>query len=163
MWTDLAIATDDRRELSSLVQPGMRAVSVRAGTDQGFALVRPGDRVDVFATMPQGDQRSSILLLQNILVLAVGLDTGAGDPSAKQPYGDRSDQITLSLHVPEAQLLELAAEKGRLTVGVRGRDDLRIIEGVKDINSSMLTDPTRGGVQNVRMGPVPLDGKGNRP
>src|SRR5258708_19191401 len=94
MWTDLAIATDDRRDLSSLVQPGMRAVTVRASTEGSFALIRPGDRVDVIATMAQGDQRESIVLLQNVLVLAVGLDTGAGgDPGTKRPYADPSDQI----------------------------------------------------------------------
>ena len=53
MWTDLAVATDERRDLSNLVQPGNRAVSVRAsGDDKSFALIHPGDYVDIVATMP---------------------------------------------------------------------------------------------------------------
>jgi pilus assembly protein CpaB len=164
MWTDLAIATDDRRDLSSLVQPGMRAVTARAANEGSFALIRPGDRVDIIATMGQGDQRQSIVLLQNVLVLAVGLDTGAGgDPGGKRPYADRNDQITVSLHVPEAQLLALAAERGHLSVALRNPDDPRIAEGLTDMTSSALTDPqSRAGAQNARARPVQLE-KGARP
>ncbi len=54
MWTDLAIAMEKGRNLSSLIQPGMRAVTVRTkgNDDKSFALIRPGDRIDVIATMP---------------------------------------------------------------------------------------------------------------
>src|SRR5262249_53447181 len=55
MWTDLAIASDDRRQLSQLVQPGMRAVGILASHDERqVALVRPGDRVDVYANVASG-------------------------------------------------------------------------------------------------------------
>jgi pilus assembly protein CpaB len=163
-WTDLALAADDRRDLSSLVQPGMRAVTVRATTQGAFALIRPGDRADVLATMPQGDLRESVVLLQNVLVLAVGLDTGAGaDPASKRPELDRNDQITLSLHVPEAQLLALAQEKGHLSVALRSPDDPRITEGLADMNSTALTDPqSRAVVQSARVRPVQLE-RGGRP
>jgi len=163
MWTDLAIATDDRRDLSSLVQPGMRAVSVRATTEGSFALIRPGDRVDVIATMPQGnDQRESIVLLQNVLVLAVGMDMG-NDPIAKRQRNDRNEQmLTLSLNVPEAQLLALAIEKGHLSVALRNPDDVRIAEGLTEMSSSTLTDQkSLHAVQSVRKtGPVRLESSG---
>lgn len=162
MWTDLAIATDDRRDLSELVQPGMRAVSVRATTENSFALIRPGDRVDVIATMPQAqDQRESVVLLQNVLVLAVGLDMG--NEPAKRPHGERSDQmLTLSLNVPEAQLLALAVEKGHLSVALRNPDDVRLAEGLSDMSSTTLTDTkSRSAVQAVRKsGPVRLESQG---
>jgi pilus assembly protein CpaB len=163
-WTDFALATDDRRDLSSLVQPGMRAVTVRATTEGSFDLIRPGDRVDVIATMPQGDQRESVVLLQNVLVLAMGLDTGTGpDPAAKRPYMERRDQITLSLHIPEAQLLALALEKGHLSVALRSPDDPRITEGLADMTSAALMDSqSRAGVQSARARPVLID-KGGRP
>lgn len=163
MWTDLAIATDDRRDLSELVQPGMRAVSVRATTENTFALIRPGDRVDVIATMPQAqDQRESVVLLQNVLVLAVGLDMG-NDPTAKRPHGERNDQmLTLSLNVPEAQLLALAVEKGHLSVALRNPDDVRLADGLTDMSSTTLMDSkSRTAVQAVRKsGPVRLESQG---
>jgi len=169
MWTDLAIATDDRRDLSSLVQPGMRAVSVRAANDdKSFALIRPGDRVDVIATMPQAnDQRSSVVLLQNILVLAVGLDTGLEAIGQRSTTDAREHVLTLSLNVPEAQLLALAVEKGRISVALRNPSDVRVTEGLSDLNSTSITDAkTRTGIQNIRKGgggPVRLEAQGGNP
>jgi pilus assembly protein CpaB len=164
MWTDLAIAMEKGRNLSSLIQPGMRAVTVRTkgNEDKSFALIRPGDRIDVIATMPgekQTDQRSSIVLLQNVLVVAVGGDTG-GDPSEKAAPAQHTDIIlSLSLTVPEAQLLALAVEKGTLTVALRNPDDVRVTEGMNDLSSSALVDSKRRGeVQSVRRtGPVKIE------
>lgn len=169
MWTDLAIAMDERRNLSALVQPGMRAVTVRAGAEANTtALIRPGDRIDVIATMtPTGpaagpgpiasDARNSVVLLQNILVLAVGGDTGA---DLVDKTSNKSDMLlSLSLNVPEAQILALATEKGRLTVALRNPDDVRVTEGMSDINSSALSDTkVRGQVQGIRRaGPVKVE------
>lgn len=167
MWTDLAIAMEKGRSLSSLIQPGMRAVTVRTkgGEDKTFALVRPGDRIDVIATMQQGtagDVRSSVVLLQNVLVLAVGGDTGAevnDKPTAQQ---QTDIVLSLSLNVPEAQLLALASEKGVLTVALRNPDDVRVTEGMNDINSSALSDSkARSQVQGIRRtGPVKIETTG---
>jgi len=164
MWTDLAIAMEKGRSLSSLIQPGMRAVTVRMkkNEDKGFSLIRPGDRIDVIATMPgekNPEQRSSIVLLQNVLVLAVGLDTGADltdKPNAQQP---KDLVLSLSITVPEAQLLALATEKGLLVVALRNPDDVRVTEGMSDLNSSALSDTKRRGeVQNARRaGPVKIE------
>ena len=164
MWTDLAIAMEKGRSLSSLIQPGMRGVTVRTkgNEDKSFALIRPGDRIDVIATMPgekQTDQRSSIVLLQNVLVLAVGSDPG-GTPSDKPGPQQQTDIIlSLSLTVPEAQLLALAVEKGTITVALRNPDDVRVTEGMNDLSSSALSDSKRRGeVQGVRRaGPVKIE------
>lgn len=163
MWTDLAITADDKRDLSSLVVPGMRAVGVRAANDdKSFALMRPGDRVDVIATLPieNSNNRQSIVLLQNVLVLAVGLDTSndqgknGGSPSTQDLL------LNLSLTIPEAQLLALAVEKGRISVALRNPDDVRITDSIADLNSNLLTDSkTRKTVQDFRKtpsGPVKL-------
>jgi len=170
MWTDLAIAADDRRDLSALVSPGMRAVAIRAlNDDKSFALMRPGDRVDIIATMPVDNsttsQKQSILLLQNVLVLAVGLDTSI-DP------GKTSEQrellLNVSVNVPEAQLIQLAQEKGRLSVALRNPDDVKITEGVADLSSTLLTDAKgRKVVQDLRKtqptGPQALKMGGTNP
>ena len=148
MWTDLAIATDERRDLSSLVQPGNRAVTVRALGDESKsgALVAPGDYVDVVATMSVGatDQRElqSVVLLQRILVLAVGLDTtsdtravGASDTKDRGSKYARDLMLTLSINLQETQLVTLAQDKGKLSVALRNPDDQRIIEGLQDMSS----------------------------
>jgi pilus assembly protein CpaB len=169
MWTDLNIAMEERRSLSALVQPGMRAVTVKSTDTQqekSYALIRPGDRVDVILTMAQGDkpdQRNAIVLLQNVLVLAVGVDTGA-DPT-KGTIPDRNDIVlSLSLNIPEAQLLALAAERGALTVAVRNPEDVRVTEGIQDLPASVLNDnKSRAQVQGIRRtGPVKIESPGSK-
>jgi len=169
MWTDLAIAMEKGRSLSSLIQPGMRAITVRTkgNEDKGFALIRPGDRIDVIATMPQNDKqenRSSLVLLQNVLVLAVGGDTGAEALEKPGPQQQMEMILSLSLTLPEAQLLALATEKGALTVALRNPDDVRVTEGMNDLSTSALTDSKRRGeVQNARRaGPVKIE-SGSQP
>ena len=148
MWTDLAILTEDR-DLSSLVQPGKRAVTVRASTGDdtgGNALIRPGDYVDVIATLsdqsnPASD-KISVVLLQRVLVLAVGLNTEVVNTTDAKPTArSRSDKmLTLSLNLQEAQLLSLALEKGRLSVAVRHVDDQSIQGDIPAMNANALFD-----------------------
>ena len=149
MWTDLAIAADERRDLSSLVQPGNRAVTVRAlgEENKSGALVAPGDYVDVVATMivsSGADQRElqSVVLLQRVLVLAIGLDTtsdtrvaGASDTKDRGARYSRDLMLTLSINLQEAQLITLAQERGKLSVALRNPDDQRIVEGIQDMKS----------------------------
>lgn len=169
MWTDLNIAMEERRSLSSLVQPGMRAVTVRSRDTQqekSFSLIRPGDRVDVILTMPgqkESDARTAVVLLQNIMVLAVGVDTGA-DPT-KTGIPDRNEIVlSLSLNIQEAQLLALAAEKGSINVAVRNPDDVRAPEGIPEMSAAVLTDSkSRAQVQGIRKtGPVKIDVPGGK-
>ncbi|MBL8719197.1 MAG: Flp pilus assembly protein CpaB [Myxococcales bacterium] len=157
LWTDLAITADDKRDLSSLVQPGMRAVGVRAANDdRSFALIRPGDRVDVIATLPvEGTSaRQSLVLLQNVLVLAVGIET-SNDSNKSGAPAQQDLILNLSLTIPEAQLVALAQEKGRLSVALRNPDDLKTTDGVADLNSNLLTDTKiRKLVQDFRKQPT---------
>lgn len=171
MWTDLAIARDEQRNLSQLIQPGMRAVTVSASSrgDKSYALIRPGDRIDVVATMPlpsNADQSASVVLLQNVIVLAVGTDTGA--EQVDRAGNEKAELLlSLSITVQEAQLLSLATEKGKLSVALRNPDDVRVTEGLADLSSTALSDvQTRGQVQNVRKtgptGPVKIEAGGDK-
>lgn len=162
MWTDLAITTEDR-DLSSLVQPGKRGFTVRAGTGsddtRGNALIRPGDYVDVIATMRnEGDgianaDPASVVLLQRVLVLAVGSETQAtGNDATKRDssYAQRDKLLTLSLTLSEVQLLTLALDRGRLSVAVRPPEDPSVQTEIPDMKASALFDTKlRANVQRV--------------
>jgi pilus assembly protein CpaB len=150
-WSDLAITTEEK-DLSSLVQPGKRGFTVRATTGddiRGNALIRPGDYVDVIVTMhgeqDQGSQ-TAVVLLQRILVLAVGYDTqnklaSSGDPKTRDSYTFQNEKVlTLSLNLQESQLLALALEKGRLSVAVRNPWDQRVVNNIPDMKSQALSD-----------------------
>jgi pilus assembly protein CpaB len=171
LWTDLALALEER-DLSALVQPGSRAVTVRAsqaGSDPaGNGLVRPGHYIDVIVTLHDparsDEQSAAVVLLQRVLVLAVGSETrafGAGDgqkPSPSSLGGQR--ELTLSLKLEEAQLLSLARERGTLSVALRPVGDTNIVEGLSEMPSSSLYDrAARETVQRKRnqsTGPVKL-------
>jgi pilus assembly protein CpaB len=148
MWTDLVTANEDRRDLSSLVQPGSRAVSIQmAKESSSVALIRPGDYVDVFAVMSQRetDQKIAVVLLQRVLVLASGLDTSPDAIESRAPgasVGEYASLLTLSLPVTEAQLLALAQEKGKLAVVLRNPEDQRTAQSIPDLNSAVLFDAT---------------------
>ena len=171
MWTDLVTSSEERRDLSSLVQPGNRAVSVRtAREDTSIALIRPGDYVDVIGVMAQGaqgagqnDARAAVVLLQRVLVLATGLETSPDAVDVKdRPGGDRESLLTLSLTIPEAQLISLASEKGRIAVALRNPEDQRTAERIPDISSNSLLNSTeREGIKGVRRpgsgGPTRID------
>lgn len=163
MWTDLSIATK-QRDLSSLVQFGNRAVTVRAGTGdetKGYALINPGDYVDVLTTTNDTrnnvESRSSAVLLQKVLVLAVGMDTTSTATTAANAKDDRGRPrdlvLTLSLKLQEAQLVALATENGRLSVALRNPEDQRVVEGIPDLSSAALLDSrARTEIQDVRRG-----------
>jgi len=171
MWTDLVTANEDRRDLSSLVQPGSRAVSIQMSRESSsVALIRPGDYVDVFAVMNQpgqAEQKVAVVLLQRVLVLATGLDTSPDsvEQRDKNRHNDIDSLLTLSLPVPEAQLLALATEKGKLAVVLRNPEDQRTAQSIPDLDSKILLDApkrSQGGMPHAGgQGPIDLQG-GNR-
>ncbi len=178
MWTDLVTSSEERKDLSSLVQPGSRAVAVRVRRDDSnVALIRPGDYVDVIAVMAQNNQAlvaggtdaplSAVVLLQRVLVLATGLDTSpeaANDNAAKTASGMSAtgDLLTLSLTLPEGQYIALAAERGRLSVALRNPSDQRTAERIPDITTSQLMDKSAnivGIVHGGNRGPTEVKGQ----
>jgi pilus assembly protein CpaB len=154
LWSDLSVS-QERRDLSALVQPGSRAVTIHAevaGSGAEGALLRPGDYVDILASLTPGDapqpERSpklvSVLLLQRVLVLAVGaitdpqlLRAALSQDAARDLEGA---SLTLSLKVEEAQLLALAQERGKLSVLLRQPDDARILDAAPELPVSNLFD-----------------------
>jgi pilus assembly protein CpaB len=167
LWTDLEIASPERRELSSLVTPGHRAVYVRAmREDQGSALIRPGDYVDVIATLGDqaksgNDTKTAVVLLQKVLVLANGLFMS---PTAMDAEKDektrtplREQGLTLSLNIEEAELVSLASAFGQLSVALRGQDDPRTSALVPDVTTAgMLEKRPRPRRAAAATGPVRL-------
>lgn len=147
LWTDLAVGVKDR-DLASLVQPGNRAVTIsaRQGGLSGASsqnLIRPGDWVDVIATHAArsgADQgAASVVLLQRVVVLAVGSETerqALRGTDHKRSTQAGAGALTLSVKIEEAQLLSLAAQYGELSVVVRPVEDMTVIEGIPNVTQS---------------------------
>jgi pilus assembly protein CpaB len=156
-WTDFIATTDDRRDLSSLVQPGNRAMPIRVQFDEVIPMIHPGDFVDVISV--SSDFRDATVLLQRVLVLAAGTDTASGGDrdTAKKP-AMRATTLTLSVSLPESQLLALAMGNTRLTVVVRNPDDQRVTEAANVSLTSVFDSNKRQTIQsNRRRGPIKLE------
>ncbi|MEY4575843.1 MAG: hypothetical protein RL701_546, partial [Pseudomonadota bacterium] len=128
---------------------GKRAVTVRAseaGSDPaGNGLVKPGDYVDVIVSLRADgpSTASAIVLLQRVLVLAVGSQTepsGMSESRGSSHHIER--ELTLSLRVEEVQVLSLARERGALSVALRSPNDAKVIENIADLPASSLYDRT---------------------
>jgi pilus assembly protein CpaB len=152
MWTDLATANEERRDLSALIVPGSRAVSLRTRReDVSGAMVKPGDYVDVIAVLPDPNQtaltdaRAAVVLLQKILVLAAGYETSpdAVDIAAKDRKGSEA-VLTLSMKIEQAQAVAVAMEKGQLQVVLRNPND-----NVREENL-----PKYSSVELIKAGPI---------
>jgi pilus assembly protein CpaB len=171
LWTDLAI-TSDERDLSTLVQPGKRGMTVKAASANdtvGNSLVRPGDYVDVIVAMAdpktQKEMAASVLL-QRVLVLAVGEDTGV-TPGWVEPTTKSNAEklLTLSLSLAEGQLLALALERGRLSVVVRNASDPAVQGDVPDVKETALLNAAERAQwsQKDNAGAAPVSIGGTRP
>jgi pilus assembly protein CpaB len=170
MWTDVDTLDQEKVDLSSLVAPGNRAVCVRtARQDTSNVLIRPGDYVDIIGVLAQpgtaaqealqaryggGDGPvAAVVLLQRVLVLASGLDTSRDSVTMARPGSMTNSLLTLSLTIPEAQLISLATEKGRITVALRNLEDQRTAERIPDLSSnSLLNSKEREDIKGRRAG-----------
>lgn len=155
LWSDVVVTRDEKRDLSSLVQPGNRAVTAPFTANPAFNLIRPGDFVDVIGVMtpPDGDEREAVVLLQRVLVLAIGSDTASEQPQAKNGTA-RAPSLTLSLSLQEAQLLSLAAQRGTLAVALRNPGDQRITEAPPELSSDVIFRPqAREALRQARHAP----------
>jgi pilus assembly protein CpaB len=105
-----------RATLSSLVEDGMKAVTIRVNDVEGVGgFVLPGDRVDVVLTRQnEKDKASTEIVLQNARVLAV--DQSA-DASADKATVAKS--VTLEVSTEQAQRVWLASSVGNLSLLLR--------------------------------------------
>jgi len=158
MWTDLAVASEERRDLSALVQPGRRAVTTHFRNVTGGSLVRPGDYVDVInvGTRTGGnDARQATVLLQRVLVLAVGSSTLAESAFDSKGTDGRQGDLTLSVTLPEAQLLAVASEHDSLVVALRSADDSHTAARVPQVTlAAALEAPLPEDLRAGRRGPT---------
>lgn len=147
LWTDLATTSEQRRDLSALVRNGMRAITIRADVSASFGgLLRPGDRVDALLTTERDTrQHVTIPLLQNLLVLAAGRDTGAPvRPGERRTTHQGSvNQVTLSVTLEQAGVLALAQEQGKLTLVLRNPEDITLVENAPETTTADIIEPAR--------------------
>jgi pilus assembly protein CpaB len=130
-----------RATLSALVQPGMKAVTIRVNDVDGVGgFVLPGDRVDVALTRQVDKENASTqVFLQNVRVLAIDQ---VADERVANPAVAKS--VTLEVDTNGAQKLGLAGSIGTLSLLLRKAGETESDKPprvtLKDLFNDMLPD-----------------------
>ena len=119
---------------------GMRALSVRVNDVIGVAgFVVPGTRVDVLATVSQGQNSSmSKVVVSNVQVLTAGTRYDLEQARTGEPMP--STVVTLMVTPEEAERIALAGNEGQLVLTLRNPLDTKPTE-TDGIRSAALMGP----------------------
>lgn len=113
------LATREEIGISAQVPPGFRAMTIQVDDTTGVAgLLRPGDRVDVLATIQSGEAGERVVantVVQNALVVAVGKSLDQKPLSAATP----PTLVTLALRPSEAALVSGMRTRGTIHLVAR--------------------------------------------
>lgn len=102
-----------------VLHPGMRAMAVRVNEVVGVSgFLKPGDRVDIMATLKNGkkDEKITKTVLENTLILATGTQMERKGPG-EEPKAVKV--ITFEVSLEEAEKLALASTEGKLRLALR--------------------------------------------
>lgn len=105
--------------VGGVLHPGMRAMAVRVNEIVGVSgFLKPGDRVDIMATLQNGKKTEKITktVLENTLILAAGTQMERTGPGEK-PKAVKV--ITFEVSLEEAEKLALASTEGKLRLALR--------------------------------------------
>jgi pilus assembly protein CpaB len=141
--------------LAWTVPPGMRAVTVAIDPISGVAgFLKPGNRVDVLATLVQGDTTVAVTVLQDTELLALGPEAQPTAPekgeaaSKEQPKRGEEPRpsATLAVTPNQAQDLVLADQKGEIRLALRPATDHRTasLPTTTEWQLTGLTPPKQG-------------------
>ena len=128
--------------LAMVTPVGKRAITISVDNISSLAgMIRPGDYVDVIAMVPvpaqtaEGKQATQVAvmpLFQNVLILAVGQETGALAATAESRYKKEekkeiSPLITLALGPQESSLIAFVQEQGKIKLSLRSPADSQVM------------------------------------
>jgi len=113
--------------VSAIVKPGKRALAVKGDKVIGLSgFIRPGNWVDVLVTItnPTNKRKMTKTVLENILVLATGIEIEENKEGGKP---NPVDVYTLEVTPKEGEKLSLAANHGKLHFALRNIIDKEIV------------------------------------
>lgn len=154
LFTDLGQAGKgtERLRLQDVVKPGERALSMPVDERSSVSgLIRPGDHVDILGTFtdPHKKERTTVTVLQNVTVLAVGGQLAGeyrGTKSAKY------STVTLLVTQEEAEILTFAlGAGGNLTYLLRHHSDVETVSQTPKVSlDTILKTEVRNDLQKKR-------------
>jgi pilus assembly protein CpaB len=142
--------------IAARVSAGERAYSIRIAEDEivgGF--LQSGNHVDIIATIPGSafaardaqnlaDRSQTVLLLQNVLVLAVGENS-----ATKGSVQAAARTVSLSLPPKELARLALAVRFGKVSLAIRRPGDATVSENTSATLADLVRLPTGNASDHV--------------
>ena len=113
-------AIGEKGGLSSVLEPGQRAVTVKVNEIMGVAgFALPGNFVDVMVNTPDSqNQPVSKIVIERIRVLAVAQDVSANESKPRVV-----NAVTLQVSPQQAEQIDLARSVGSLSLVLRSHSD----------------------------------------
>lgn len=114
------LGPEERKEgLAYIIPQGKRALTIPVDEVSGVAgLIKPGDSVDILATLEINDTAYTSVPLQNIEVLAVGKKI---DDTITEPVEYKT--VTLAVTFTQAKRLMMASQRGAIRLMLRSPVD----------------------------------------
>ena len=137
-WTDLKSSAQTRNQPSELLEAGMRAVSVNAGSESFNQMMSRGDRVDVLYTGPKDLGTMTVVIAQNVMVLADEVTMVRTEGQTQQ-----TRQVTLAVDPDTAALLEHSERKDShayLSFAARNPEDALILDETPTASATDLIE-----------------------
>ncbi len=139
LWSDFATERQSAgRKLSASVPKGQRALTMPVNASSALGgMLAPGDRVDVIGTFTkstEGAETSTVTLLQNVTVLAVGAQRDTTE--ARHDGQGGVGHVTLAVGLEESELLVFSMNRGKVGLVLRNVDDIAIVDDVPEKNFS---------------------------
>ena len=154
LWMDFK-GGERYRGFSSRIGEGERALTLALGQTSTIAdMLQPGDHIDVIGTFraPSGEankieQETTLTILQNVVVLAVGQAT-----STRSSTGQISSHLVTVLVTPEeAELLVFAQQAGQLCNILRNPGDIETFDALPRITfGDIIQTKIREEIQTAR-------------
>ena len=107
--------------LASLLKEGQRAITLPVDTTDTFSgFLKPGDMIDLYITLQDGERDRTVPLIENVRVLATGGDIDDGIAEEEQNYGE----ITVGVSPADATRLIHGQTVGDIAVLLRKPEDV---------------------------------------
>jgi len=126
----------EERRMAMQLEEGRRAFTISIDAVSGVAgFVAPGDRVDVLMTRKTQRGLESVVILENVRVIAV--DQKTDDETNRARVGRTA---TVDVTSEDAQKLALAQQLGRLSLTLRGYQSDGIVEAPRPAGKPRKVD-----------------------
>ena len=154
LWMDFK-GGERYRGFSTMIKESERAMTVRVDEMSTIAgLIQPGDHIDMLGTFKRtsesrNEPETTITLLQNVVVLAIGQITSARSGMRKDRSA--SGMLTILVTPEEAALLIHAQRVGKLYNVLRNPEDIETFENLPKITFADILQPrVREEIQTAR-------------